>query len=535
MATESKNLLVVALLTTIGLATLLGALPSYAQQTTLWSPYVEWSVSNSSWSGNPFDVVATVTFVHPGSGETRVTEMFYTGGETWKFRFTGTRTGTWTFTTSSADAQLNGHSGTVQVAPNADPEIRGFTTTSGNRFARQVDENGALEGFLYNAYMDSIGWPSDYWDFVSDRSLDYIRTFPAETWATNFLAQARDNGSNVIYIAIANQWFQQGALRYNEHNSEDPELKTFAMLERVIATVHSQGGHLQIWAWGDEERKWTSVGVGNGINGVPDRRLQRYIAARLGPLPGWSIGYGFDLHEWVSESQLQSWAQYLHQHMGWPHLLWGRTRDNPELDAIAYGGNGPNSYSQVLNKLNSDLSRPHLEEERFWYTRWNKFDMTTTRRHFWWYAMAGGMGGHWGRHPSASTDPYPNPEQLEAHRLFWKDRFLVDLTVDNNITDGYGIRVANSHFIFYKQDTSSIFMDLSSMNGPQTAIAIDTKLTYQEINLGQLQPFAQTWQAPYNSDWAIAVGSFDRTREESNLAVAPESADASLPLREGSS
>ncbi|RMF64766.1 MAG: hypothetical protein D6746_01240, partial [Bacteroidetes bacterium] len=31
---------------------------------TLWSPYLEWSVENPTYSGNPFDLVATVTFTH---------------------------------------------------------------------------------------------------------------------------------------------------------------------------------------------------------------------------------------------------------------------------------------------------------------------------------------------------------------------------------------------------------------------------------------------------------------------------------------
>ncbi|KAA3657429.1 MAG: hypothetical protein DWQ04_28170, partial [Chloroflexi bacterium] len=29
------------------------------QSSTLWSPYLEWSLTNSSFSGNPFDLIAT--------------------------------------------------------------------------------------------------------------------------------------------------------------------------------------------------------------------------------------------------------------------------------------------------------------------------------------------------------------------------------------------------------------------------------------------------------------------------------------------
>jgi hypothetical protein len=81
------------------------------------------------------------------------------------------------------------------------------------------------------------------------------------------------------------------------------------------------------WAWGDESRKWTPIGVGEGINGKEGRRLQRYIAARLGPLPGWSMGYGFDLHEYISKNELRSWQNYLHNRLGWQHLLSARATD----------------------------------------------------------------------------------------------------------------------------------------------------------------------------------------------------------------
>jgi hypothetical protein len=107
---------------------------SLNQTETLWAPYLEWSLNNPGWSGNPFDVIAIVTFVH-GSGETRQTEMFYAGGTTWKFRFTGTQTGQWSFTTSSSASDLNGHSGNITINPNPNSDIKGFLINSGNKFA----------------------------------------------------------------------------------------------------------------------------------------------------------------------------------------------------------------------------------------------------------------------------------------------------------------------------------------------------------------------------------------------------------------
>ncbi|MCK4299109.1 MAG: DUF5060 domain-containing protein, partial [Planctomycetes bacterium] len=111
------------------LTALSGAMDRSARQ---WEP-MEWSLENPTYEGNPFDLVAKATFLHEDSGEKRTTGMFYAGhGSTWKFRFTGTRTGTWEFTTSSEDAELDGKTGTVTVTPN--PGARGFVTNFGSKW-----------------------------------------------------------------------------------------------------------------------------------------------------------------------------------------------------------------------------------------------------------------------------------------------------------------------------------------------------------------------------------------------------------------
>ena len=61
-----------------------------------------------------------------------------------------------------------------------------------------------------------------------------------------------------------------------------PDLRTFDALELLIRKTNAAGGIVHIWAWGDESRRQTPIRLG-GKNGPADRRLQRYIAARLGP------------------------------------------------------------------------------------------------------------------------------------------------------------------------------------------------------------------------------------------------------------
>ena len=77
------------------------------------------------------------------------------------------------------------------------------------------------------------------------------------------------------------------------------------------------------------------------------------------------------------------------------------------------------------------------------------------------------------------------------------------------MTNGYSLSNPKIfQYIFYKENTLSIIMRLSEMKGNQPAIAIDTKKEYHEINLGNLTTGITIWQAPYRSDWAIAIGKF---------------------------
>lgn len=484
---------------------------------TMWSPHLEWTLANPSWEGNPFDLVAKVTFEHQAGGEKRTTEMFYDGNDTWKFRFTGTRTGSWKFSTSSDDHDLNGHSGTVTIQPNPDPNIRGFLTYRGNKYAIQAGDDGRLEGYLFTVYMDGVKFLSREfadWDDAKIRA---------------YCDAVKRNGFEIIFLHVNNHWFKLGCLGWDQHKSRDPDRATFRLLETIITTAHRQGCRVHIWAWGDESRKWTPKGVG-GINGPADRRLQRYIAARLGPLPGWTMGYGFDLHEWTRPAELNAWADFLHEHFGWQHLLCARGQPLAGPNNVnSYDGfgrgvpltttsHGPKDYREIAEDMDSDRTQPHLYEERHSYLRSGfRLDMDGTRRLLWWEAMAGGMGGFFGFYNKASrafsSYPYPNPGQLRTHYTFWHTgkRFRLDMERANSLAknDGYVLKgVSNKHYVLYAEDTDSVRVDLTGMAGPQPAVAVDAKQTYREIPLGPFEPAIRTVTLPSRSDWAIAVGDF---------------------------
>ncbi len=478
-----------------------GPLDQVGQQ---WESYLEWSLTNPGYTGNPFDLIATATFVHVESGETRTTGMFFDGNDTWKFRFTGTRTGVWTFTTSSDDPELHGKRGTVTIEPSTNPNLTGFISNAGNKWLATATNRAFVPQFVMYSRAESFYNRSDKID--AD-----IQTFLVEHGFTGF------------HTPVQCRWFDINQESCNDVNIVDPnpDRRTFAALELLIARTYAAGGTVHLWAWGDESRGQTLKRW--GINGPQDQRLQRYIAARLGPLPGWTMGYGYDLWEWVTEEELTTWHAYMHEHMGWPHMLGARAQKNEinqlseAMDYASYEQVRPD-YDQYVAAIDARPSKPAFSEDRFRILEDTSsdrhFTAEQTRRLLWQSAMAGGIANIFGNltnggsHADGSA-PYPNADQIKTYATFFAEHFTADLERCNTLTDGVCLRrPTNAHYIFYAEDRETITLDLTTLTCPQPAVAVDTTKPYQEIDLGLLEQTDQTWTAPYPSDWAIVVGNF---------------------------
>jgi hypothetical protein len=213
----------------------------------------------------------------------------------------------------------------------------------------------------------------------------------------------------------------------------------------------------------------------------------------------------------------------MHQQFGWPHMLGCRAHKNrltqiyEGLDYAGYEQHRPD-YAMYLKTIRCRPNKPAFSEDRFRIRQnsryaYKDYDMTMTRRGLWHSTLAGGVANIWGcldGQPSElGSKPYPKPYQIKTYARFFEHRFLNGMVPAPDLSDGLCLRVpAGTHFVFYKEDAASLSMDLSAMSGRQPAVAVDACKPYREIPLGQLEPRAQTWRAPYRSDWAIAVGEF---------------------------
>ena len=463
---------------------------------------IEWSLINPTFVDNPYDLIAKVTFVHSETGEKRVTQMFYDENNTWKFRFTGTVPGKWTFKTTSEDTDLDEKHGTVTVTP---LNTNGFVTGLGDKWLW----SGSDKAFVPQLIM----YASPKYFYNNPEKIDAdIQTFLIE------------HGFNGFHVMGSCHWFDIDKLSANEIDTDpNPDRRTFEAFELLIGKTHKAGGMVHIWLWGDDQRKWTPTKWGK--NGAVDKRLQRYIAARLGPLPGWTMGYGFDNFEWVNEEDLKQWHSYMHEHFGWPHLLGARAH-NSKLTQI-YEGLDYSSYEQwrpdyktYVESIEKRPSKPSFSEDRFRVRQadnyaYKDYDMEMTRRGLWQSTMAGGVANIWGwldgQDSHLGSKPYSNPEQIKTWSIFFETRFTKNLVRDNTLTDGWCLKTPdNKNLIIYKENATSVTLDLSQTSLHHNAVAVDTKKPYHEIKIENLTTTKQSWQAPYETDWAIALGNLSK-------------------------
>lgn len=504
--------------------------------TTLYSPYVEWAVADVKYAGNPFDVKAQITFTHVDSGATRTTGVFYDSDGQWKFRFSGDLPGQWEFSSSSAHAGLDGLKGTVQVAAHAAAGTAGlgFVTGQGKQWAWQSGPD-ALKPFVPQLVMYS-GIPSA---FHPDKSPDKIGKDIEQ-----FLTGHGFNGFHVP--SLASRWFDFDASKDTVSVSmQNPDPRTFEALEALIVQTHAAGGMVHIWMWGDEGRGQTPLDLVGGANGEVDQRLQQYIAARLGPLPGWTMGYGYDLWEWADGDMLADWHDNVHKLAGWERMLSARweknklTQATEELDIAGYEQHKPD-YDTYVKTIDA-RGKPALSEDRF-RIRDDKahqakdYTEVEVRKGMWISTMAGGVANIWGNVMGISQEagslPFEHPEWSRTWADFFDKpgRFTFDMERRPDLVEGDGayalFDAVTGMLIVYAEATDSVQINLLDLltdgaldeetgggSGQKLSsmqirvVAVDTTAAYHEIDLGIFDVDAGTLdlKLPGTSDWAIEL------------------------------
>ncbi len=511
------------------------ALDLGSKSTKLFYPFVDFVIEDVSYSGNPFNVTVNVTFTHTPSQEEINSLAFYDGDwnedtgsssvDNWVIRFTGVRLGEWTFFTESDTPDLDGLTGTIHVDPQDNPLVHGGKRNHGNWWTI-IDYQGNEKPFvpvIYHHEENSLKmYVTSFSDIFSTR----------ESQIEYLLSIMKDNHANVAVLGVMAAWTDKDSNAYGlywsanpEDNPQNPDIRSFVIIEDIAKRLAEAGMELHLWKWRDEDGSdfATPAHIG-GINQEQDRRLQRYIAARLGPVLNWHMSYGIDMHEeWATPQQVLDWYDYMNEHMGWFHHLAVRERLEDQRSGIFVMGEDKldyhsddhkagleeDMYSLTAEFVSASPELPFVYERRFLHTRDGIWDMDTTRRGMWQFWMAGGGTAVWGRMWGDNTPHYPNPEQIGIFRSFWENYTRTDFERNNAFTDGYGLSSLDSgiqRLVAYKEDTISVQLDLSSATSINAAVAVDTKgSSYEEIDISaSLSPGAiNMWEAPISSDWPL--------------------------------
>lgn len=335
---------------------------------------------------------------------------------------------------------------------------------------------------------------------ISENDIDnFISTFFVE------------HGFNGIHVPVYGQWFHIGDNMVKQSDSKIDQ-KTFDKLKMIIKKAYEAGGCTHIWLWGDAQREQTSKSLEGGIMGMEEKYLLDEIYRQLNPLKGWTMGYGFDLHEWVNEKELKLWHDYLWDKKDWNHLIGARASKNKldqiyeGMDYASYEYHKP-SYHELRKMVSERPDKPSFSEDRYRIRTPSKYpekdyNEEETLKGLWHHTMAGGIAAIWGNLDGPGE--YKNKDALKSFSIFWNDknRFKKDMIVDTTLSEGYCL-TDYTHYVFYQNETDNI--DFSFTGRSKKVIAVDTKKKYKELDLGKKQGGNHEFKAPYQSDWVLWI------------------------------
>jgi hypothetical protein len=394
---------------------------------------------------------------HP-SGEQHKVLTFRDQNQT-KFRFTPTQQGTWTFSTG----------GEIKINADRPDYAKGFVAAQNSKWIRTATGKAFVPQFVMYDKPDL------------DQGLD---KFVAGHGFTGFhITNLRDFMSNPSYF------------------------------EAVVLKTYRRGGTTHFWIWGDKARNHTPETYGVDVD-----QLYTEIAARLAPIPGWTIGYGFDLFEWATAAELEEFRNTLHEYSSYRHLVGGRGHKNkyreisPNLDYASWEWHRP-TYEDYRDHLEKSNNRPAFSEDRFRIRTPSPYpekdyDPELTRQGLWYAAIAGGVANIWGHQPRGKefSEPYPNQDAIKTYSTFIEKTFTVGMQPDTDLTtEGYCLRDAQNNIaICYIEHASDISINISNIQLPVQIFAVDTHIPYQEIEI-PVSEEQVNWSPPQQSDWAIAI------------------------------
>jgi len=229
------------------------------------------SLTNPTFSGNPFELEVEATFTHSSTGTTVTLPGYYAGATTWKLGFMPTFTGEWTWMTSSSDPDLDGNTGSVQCIDSGNPGLLAADPDHPRKFK-----------FADGPYVVPLAFRFDV--FQEEGSLARF------TEIADFLKQ--DVRGHMLEFTLRNEVFTDWIGRQFD-------LALWDRLEERLEVLAERGLGVHIMFYSDDaqEPPWSGQSATEAL-------LIRYTLARLAGYPVLLINSGIDITEYRSGSDI---------------------------------------------------------------------------------------------------------------------------------------------------------------------------------------------------------------------------------------
>jgi hypothetical protein len=365
--TRSTRIVFVALLLSLFLLRFFNNIAG-SPQVDVWSRYVL-SFVNNTYSGNPFEVRIDATFTHLASGTQITLPGYFDGNDTWKVGFMPTKSGTWTYTTSSPAPELNSQTGSLSAVDSSSPGMLKADTSNSRKWK-----------FTNGDYVVPIALRMEFFSEPATLNrftqvADYMKQHNVHLAETRLTEQYGQWDGRHDYIFSGN---------WQDHQFDLEIWQRFEQRLDVLAK-RGLGAHIMFYSDDKGTPKW-------GARSATEEMVIRYTIARTAGFPVIWYNTGIDISEYRTCEDINWFGEQIREMDPYGHPVSSR-----------YGGGSGSCImpGQTFNSQGFNLAKIDRMILEF-----NNFSVPTS------------MDDAWGE----NRDSHPNKNHTEhdIRRAFWK-------------------------------------------------------------------------------------------------------------------
>ncbi len=485
-------------------------------------------------SPNPFLIEVVMTFTGPGS-QIYVVPGFYDGngsggmdGDVWKVRFTPDAVGTWSYSSSSSEQSLDGHSGSFKVID--DHVCQPYQPGGLPNF--QCAGRLGYSGDHYLRFSDGTYWLKGGEDDPEDFLAPGINVgFSNKYQAIDYLAS---QGVNSLYMMLTtiggdgnNVWPWIGATSIEAQNNHQRfDVAKLAEWESVFSYLESKGIVMHLVLEDD-----------SGWNGFDRDLYYRQMVANFGHHNGLIWNISEEYNENYSVSQVQSFAQLIRELDPYDHPI--TVHHFGSLDTwLPFVGDSRfdiTSFQTDNSSVNTEASAWFNIVENSGRTIPVSFDETgrigesdqDLARHIIWSAYMGGSNYELHTFPITSYQDFAahmadmtRARQFIESLPFWNMRPMNELLSSGT---GYVFAQAGDVYSTYLPDGGQLAIDLTdaadAYHGEWFNPRDGSVSSYGLVQGGSIIQLS----APSTSDWVLLLTRSSITPTPTNTVIIPTS------------